>query len=141
MKTNKFLTVLVLLAVALTFAAGCKKRSPLDEEKKAAQIIKQKILGRWNLTDFIEETKKADGSVEVVDNDPKNVYFEFFANDKGKTNAEGEEEFTYKMKANNVLMLWESQQNIVELTDNKLTFKNTTTSQGITYTQTYYLTR
>lgn len=38
-------------------------------------------------------------------------------------------------------MLWENQQTIVELTDNKLTFKNTATSQGTTYTQTYYLTR
>ncbi|WP_293916244.1 MULTISPECIES: lipocalin family protein [unclassified Sphingobacterium] len=141
MKTNKSWTTVILLTIALICAAGCKKSSPADEESKAIQEIKQKVIGRWNLVDFIEETKKGDEPPKIIDNDPKNVYFEFFANDKGKTNAEGEEEFVYEIKANNILILWGYPTSIIELTGNKLTFRNTATADGTTYTQTYYLTR
>lgn len=141
MKTNPFLVIVMLLAGTLTIATGCKKKSPVDETKKAVQLTQQKMLGRWNLVEFIEETKKGSEPPVIINNDPKNVYFEFFANGKGKTNAEGEEEFAYEVRPNNILVLWGGEQAIIELTDNKFTFRNTATSKGTTYTQTYYLTR
>ncbi|WP_113661306.1 hypothetical protein [Pedobacter nanyangensis] len=140
MKTNRFLIAVMLFAGAIIFIAGCKKESPISEEEKAVQMIQEKMLGRWNLIEFIEETKKGNEPPVIIDNDPKNVYFEFFANGRGKTNAEGEEEFSYEVKPN-ILVLWGAEQAIIELTDNKFTFKNTVTLSGVTYTQTYYLTR
>lgn len=138
MKTR--IIMMLFLGLIIT-ATACKKKDGASEEDKKVQMMRQKILGYWNLVEFIEETKVGNNPPEIIDNDPKNVYFNFFANGKGKTNAEGEEEFAYEVKANNKLMLWGYEQIIVELTDNKLTFKNTATSQGTTYTQTYYLTR
>ncbi|MEY8759336.1 lipocalin family protein [Chryseobacterium tongliaoense] len=141
MKTNKFLAILLLLVTTLILTVGCEKSSSVDEENDVAQIMQQKILGYWNLTEFIEETKTGNEPPVIINNDPQNVYFEFFANGKGKTNAEGEEEFSYEVKANNVLILWDNEQKIIELTDHKLTFKNTATQGNTTYTQTYFLTR
>ncbi|EJL68503.1 lipocalin family protein [Chryseobacterium populi] len=140
MKTNKFLAIL-LLATTLIWTVGCQKISSIDEENETAQIMQQKILGYWNLAELIEETKTGNEPPVIINNDPQNVYFEFFANGKGKTNAEGEEEFSYEVKANNILILWDNEQQIIELTDHKLTFKNTATQGNTTYTQTYFLTR
>jgi len=39
--------------------------------------MRQKILGRWNLVEFIEETKTGNEPPEVINNDPKNIYFDF----------------------------------------------------------------
>lgn len=138
MKTRIIMVLFLGLMITTT---ACKKKDGASEEDKKVQMMRQKILGYWNLVEFIEETKVGNNPPEVINNDPKNVYFEFFANGRVKTNAEGEDEFDYEVKANNKLMLWDNEQTIVELTDNKLTFKNTATSQGTTYTQTYYLTR
>ncbi len=138
MKTR--IIMMLFLGLIIT-ATACKKKDGASEEDKKVQMMRQKILGYWNLVEFIEETKVGNNPPEVINNDPKNVYFEFFANGRVKTNAEGEDEFDYEVKPNNKLMLWDNEQIIVELTDNKLTFKNTATSQGTTYTQTYYLTR
>ncbi|REC45257.1 lipocalin family protein [Chryseobacterium pennipullorum] len=141
MKTYKFLAILVLLLISLILTVGCQKSSSADEEDQTTQVMQQKILGRWNLVEFIEETRVGDQPPVIINNDPQNVYFEFYANGKGKTNAEGEEEFSYEVKANNILILWENEQKIIELTDHKLTFKNTATEGNTTYTQTYFLTR
>lgn len=141
MKTYKFLAVLVMLLISLILTVGCQKSSSADEEDQTTQVMQQKILGRWNLVEFIEETRVGDQPPVIINNDPQNVYFEFYANGKGKTNAEGEEEFSYEVRANNILILWENEQKIIELTDQKLTFKNTATEGNTTYTQTYFLTR
>ncbi|MGJ1195590.1 lipocalin family protein [Sphingobacterium spiritivorum] len=141
MKRNTIWTIVMLLTIVSAGITGCKKNSPADEENKAIQAIKQKVIGRWNLVEFIEETTKAGETPKIINNDPKNVYFEFFANDRGKTNAEGEEEFEYEIKANSILLLWGYPNSIIELTANKLTFRNTASADGTTYTQTYYLTR
>ena len=145
MKTNKFLTTIFLIIAVLTLSIACKKDNPDqeggNEEDKIVQVMRQKILGRWNLVEFIEETKTGNEPPEVINNDPKNVYFDFSANGRVKTNAEGEDELPYEVKANNKLLLWENEQTIVELTANKLTFRNTASSEGTTYTQTYFLIR
>lgn len=140
MKTNKFLAIILLLVTTLLFTTSCHESNSTDEENDVTQT-QQKILGYWNLTEFIEETKTGNEPPVIINNDPQNVYFEFFANGKGKTNAEGEEEFSYEVKANNILILWDSEQKIIELTDHKLTFKNTATQGNTTYTQTFFLTR
>jgi len=142
---NKFLVPIFLIIAVLVLGTACKKDSPDQEggseEDKTVQVMRQKILGRWNLVEFIEETKTGNEPPEVINNDPKNIYFDFSANGRVKTNAEGEDEFPYEVKANNKLLLWENEQTIVELTANKLTFRNTASSEGITYMQTYFLTR
>jgi hypothetical protein len=138
MKTR--IIMMLFLGLIITTTA-CKKKDGASEEDKKVQMMRQKILGYWHLVEFIEETKVGNNPPEIINNDPKNIYFEFFANGRVKTNAEGEDEFDYDVKANNKLLLWNNEQTIVELTENKLTFKNTATSQGTTYTQTYYLTR
>jgi len=145
MKINKFSATIFLIIAVLALGTACKKDSPDqeggNEEDKIVQVMRQKILGRWNLVEFIEETKTGNEPPEVINNDPKNIYFDFSANGRVKTNAEGEDEFPYEVKANNKLLLWENEQTIVELTANKLTFRNTASSEGITYMQTYFLTR
>ncbi|SFM97907.1 hypothetical protein SAMN05421594_0057 [Chryseobacterium oleae] len=141
MKTHKFLPILILLIAVLIGTVGCQKSSPEDEENDAITVMQQKILGRWNLVEFIEETRVGNQPPEIINNDPKNVYFDFFSNGKVKTNAEGEEEYSYEVKANNTMILWQKEQKILELTQNKFTFRNTATEGNTTYTQTYFLTR
>lgn len=142
MKKTIFIFLISMCCIAQT---GCKKSSPSndldDKEDRTVQQMRQKILGRWNLVEFIEETKRVNEPPEIINNDPKNIYFDFSTNGRVKTNAEGEAEFTYQVKANHILLLWENEQTIVELTANKLTFKNTASSNGTIYTQTYFLTR
>lgn len=83
MKVNRLIRTLMFLA-ALSLVTGCQKNSPVDEEKKAVQLMQQKILGRWNLVEFIEETKKGNEPAIITDNDPENIYFEFLANGRVK---------------------------------------------------------
>lgn len=137
----KIRVLMVFFLSSIMIITACKKSSLAGEEDKTVQMMRQKILGYWHLVAFIEETKTGNEAPEIINNDPQNVYFEFFANGRVRTNAEGEDEFAYEVKANNKLMLWNNEQTIIELTDTKLTFKNTATSQGTTYTQTYYLNR
>src|ERR1700750_2650270 len=140
MKTHKFLPILILLIAVLTGAIGCQESSREDEENDAITVMQQKILGRWNLVEFIEETTVGNQPPEIINNDPKNIYFEFYANGKVKTNAEGEEEYSYEVKANNIMILWQKEQKILELAQNKFTFSNTATEGNTTYKQTYFLT-
>ncbi|MBL1220889.1 hypothetical protein JET18_08575 [Chryseobacterium sp. L7] len=141
MKTNKFLPILILLITILLGTAGCKNSSSEDEESDAISLTQQKILGRWNLVEFIEETTVGNQPPEIINNDPQNIYFEFLANGRVKTNAEGEEEYSYVVKPDNIMILWEKEQKIMELTQNKFTFSNTATEGNTTYKQTYFLTR
>ena len=141
MRTTKFLTTSILLVTALVFVNACKKSNPKDEQNKAVEMMQQKILGRWNLIKFIEETKKGNEPAEVIENKPKDVYFEFFANGKVKTNAEGEEELSYSVKADNTLILNGFLQTITALTGSTFTFSNTASEAGTIYKQTYVLTR
>ncbi|PUB25908.1 hypothetical protein C8J95_11275 [Elizabethkingia sp. YR214] len=141
MKASKFSALLILLIAGLTLTISCDKDNSVDEENNTVQIMQQKILGYWNLVEFIEEEQVGNNPPEIINNDPKNVYFEFFANGKVKTNAEGEEEYSYEVLTDNVLILWNMKQTIIELTDKKFTFKNTATQGNTTYTQTYFLTR
>ncbi len=97
MKANTLMAMLMLLA-AVGFATSCKKDSPVDEENKTVQLMQQKILGRWNLVEFIEETKKDNEPAVIIDNDPENIYFEFLANGRVKTNAEGRMNFLMKSR-------------------------------------------
>ncbi|MFN1215624.1 hypothetical protein ACKW6Q_01445 [Chryseobacterium kwangjuense] len=142
MKTNKLLTVFMVLLAILLGTTGCQNSSsPEEEENNAISAMQQKMLGRWNLVEFIEETTVGNQPPEVISNDPHNIYFEFFANGRVKSNAEGEAEHSYEVKANNIMILWEREQNILELTANKFTFSNTATEGNTTYKQTYILTR
>lgn len=141
MRTTKFLTTSILLVTALVFVNACKKSNPKVEQNKAVEMMQQKILGRWNLIKFIEETKKGNEPAEVIENKPKDIYFEFFANGKVKTNAEGEEEHSYSVKADNTLILNDFPQTITELTGSTFTFGNTAIEAGTIYKQTYVLTR
>ncbi|WP_223607737.1 hypothetical protein [Chryseobacterium sp. OSA05B] len=141
MKTNKFLPILILLIITLISTSGCHKSSSEDDENDAITVMQQKILGHWNLVKFIEETRVGNQPPEIINNDPQNIYFEFFSNGKVKTNAEGEEEYSYEVKANNTMILWQKEQQILELTQNKFTFSNTATEGNTTYKQTYFLTR
>lgn len=141
MKTNTFLSILILLIAVVVGTVGCQKSSPEDEENDAITAMQQKILGRWNLVEFIEETRVGNQPPEIINNHPQNIYFEFYSNGKVKTNAEGEEEYSYEVKANNTIILWQKEQKILELTQNKFTFSNTATEGNTSYTQTYLLTR
>lgn len=141
MKTYKFLPILILLITILLGTTGCKDSSSEDEESDAISLTQQKILGRWNLVEFIEETTVGNQPPEIINNDPQNIYFEFLANGKVKTNAEGEAEYSYVVKPNNTIIIWEKEQKIMELTQNKFTFSNTATEGNTTYKQTYFLTR
>ncbi|WP_080779914.1 hypothetical protein [Chryseobacterium phocaeense] len=141
MKTNKLLTLFMVLLSVLIGTVSCDKTSPEEEENNAISAMQQKMLGRWNLVEFIEETRVGNQPPEIINNDPQNIYFEFFANGRVKSNAEGEAEHSYEVKANNIMILWEREQSILELTANKFTFSNTATEGNTTYKQTYILTR
>ncbi|MDP9961823.1 hypothetical protein [Chryseobacterium lathyri] len=71
---------------------------------------------------FIEETGTGDAAPEVVENDPKDIYFEFFSNGKVKTNMEGEDGLSSSIESKDTLILNEAPQKMTELTDHKLTF-------------------
>lgn len=141
MKTNKFLPLLLLLITVLLSTLGCQKSSSADDEDDTISITQQKMLGYWNLVEFIEETTVGNQPPEIINNSPQNIYFEFFANGKVKTNAEGEEEDIYEVKVNNTLILWGKEHKILELTQNKFKFSNTATEGNTTYKQTFVLTR
>lgn len=141
MKTNKFLPILLLSLAVLMATFGCQKSSSADDEDDTISVTQQKIQGHWNLVEFIEETTVGNQPPEIISNDPHNIYFEFFANGRVKTNAEGEAEYSYELKVNNTMILWEKEHKILELTQNKFTFSNTATEGNTTYKQTYILTR
>lgn len=140
MKRNTFLTILMSFVTVLLLTVNCKSSSS-DDEDNPVQVMQQKVLGRWNLVEFIEETQVGNQPPVIINNDPENIYFEFFANGKVKTNAEGEAEYSYEVKADNILMLWDRKQTILELDAHKFTFRNTATTGNTTYKQTYFLTR
>ncbi|MDF2514815.1 MAG: hypothetical protein K0R59_111 [Sphingobacterium sp.] len=138
--------IIKLFALALIIiTSGCKKDSPAEEdikkEDKTVLIMRQKILGRWDLIRFIEETKEGSEPPEVIENDPQEIFFEFFANGKVKTNAEGEEELSYSVATKDTLILNGRPQKLAELTDRWFTFGNSTAEGGTSYKQTYILAR
>ncbi|WP_131707586.1 hypothetical protein [Chryseobacterium angstadtii] len=141
MKTHQLLPIFILLIIILISTAGCRTSSSEDDENNAVAAMQQKVLGRWNLVKFTEETTVGNQPPEVINNNPQNIYFEFLSNGKVRTNAEGEEEYSYEVKVNNTMILWQKEQKILELTNNKFTFSNSATEGNTTYKQTYFLTR
>jgi len=141
MNINKFSIIWLLFVAGFIFTTGCKKDNDAEEETKTIATTQQKILGRWNLIKFIEETQEGNKPPEVIENDPENIYFEFFTNGIVKTNAEGEDEYPYSIKTIDSFTLDGFPQKITKLTDSELVFGNSATEGNSSYKQTYILTR
>ncbi|KGE12524.1 hypothetical protein [Sphingobacterium deserti] len=143
MSIIKFISKALLFMVILSISiSSCKEDDPaLVEEDEEVAIVLNKIRGRWNLTKFIEETQEGEQPVEVIENEPDGIYFEFLENGIVKTNAEGEQELIYSVNPRDTIFLNGFPQEITELTDATFTFSNTANERGTSYKQTYVLTR
>ncbi|SHE68188.1 lipocalin family protein [Pedobacter caeni] len=128
--------ILLLLTLLLSVTA-CKK----DRDKEPEKTVNEKVIGRWNLTSFIEIIQKPGEPPKTNTSEFKGGYFEFFADGTMKTNIEGELTATYKIKNDTTIELFDEPYTIKEITNNKFVFEASYTSSTRTVTSTFTLGR